>query len=775
MKHYLRLFLFALLTIALNTGYAQIYSYTSDTSGLYNSIAANTTAVKLTRVNGATKPSSPCGTGFSNATFTLTNTTYATTDQAIEADVTANAGYSLNVTGFSVGTRRSGTGPDSIRLAYSTDGGTTWIDQGSGSVPNSGSCGSTVTASWTTAFTVPAGTTLKYRIYGYAATNLSGTLQLLNLLINGTVTSTDSIYTSAASFGPFCANVNDTISVPFTTVGTFGAPFYVQLSDASGIFPNDATSNLISSGDTLSPATAVIPASTPWANGYRVRVVNQSPTFYASGDNGNNIVINQSVTPLVAILDSPTAVCAGSPVTFYIDSIVNGGSTPAYEWYVNGIGAGTGSSYSSGTFANVDTVFLLITSDAACASPAIAQSNKIGVTIYAAQSSSSADTICPGTSVTFGGNTLTTSGTYTTHLNTVNGCDSAVTLNLVVLTTHRDTITANICQGTSYPLNGTTYTIAGTYSDTIRCDSIVTLVLSYKTVHTTTVTASICQGDAYTFNGHTYTTAGSYNDTVRCDSIVTLVLSYKTVHTTTVTASVCQGDAYTLNGNTYTTAGSYNDTVRCDSIVTLVLSYKTVHTTAATGSICAGDAFLWNGTSYTTAGVYTDTVRCDSIVTLTLTVNAKPTVVATLTGSTQLSTTTFASYVWLLNGSPISGATGQTYTATQTGNYSVIGTDANGCFDTSAAVAVVVNGITEANTLNAHIYPNPTEGIVYIDADGLASVEVVDMLGRSVLSMPVAKGSAHTQVDISSFNAGMYIMIIRDANDGVAIRNISKQ
>jgi hypothetical protein len=173
--------------------------------------------------------------------------------------------------------------------------------------------------------------------------------------------------------------------------------------------------------------------------------------------------------------------------------------------------------------------------------------------------------------------------------------------------------------------------------------------------------------------------------------------------------------------------------------------------------------------------VYTDTVRCDSIVTLTLTVNAKPTVVATLTGSTQLSTTTFASYVWLLNGSPISGATGQTYTATQTGNYSVIGTDANGCFDTSAAVAVVVNGITEANTLNAHIYPNPTEGIVYIDADGLASVEVVDMLGRSVLSMPVAKGSAHTQVDMSSFNAGMYIMIIRDANDGVAIRNISKQ
>lgn len=45
-------------------------------------------------------------------------------------------------------------------------------------------------------------------------------------------------------------------------------------------------------------------------------------------------------------------------------------------------------------------------------------------------------------------------------------------------------------------------------------------------------------------------------------------------------------------------------------------------------------------------------------------------------------------YQWLQNGNPIGGATSQTYSANQSGNYTVIVTDASGCSSTSAAVTV---------------------------------------------------------------------------------------
>lgn len=59
--------------------------------------------------------------------------------------------------------------------------------------------------------------------------------------------------------------------------------------------------------------------------------------------------------------------------------------------------------------------------------------------------------------------------------------------------------------------------------------------------------------------------------------------------------------------------------------------------------------------------------------------------------SVMLSASLGASYQWLINGTPIPGATGQTYWADSTGNYSVIVYDANGCPCTTDVVAVTVN------------------------------------------------------------------------------------
>ena len=181
--------LILLLLLSNNNGYSQILSYTNDTTGALNLVATGATGLPLSRINGALHPSSICGTGFSTSNFT-TVTTYASTLPGVEVSVTPNAGNTLNVTGFSADLRRSGTGPANVRFAYSVNGGTTWIDQGSDQLPNNASCGSTITGTWATTINVSSPNQLKFRIYGFNATGIGGTFQILNLLINGSINGT---------------------------------------------------------------------------------------------------------------------------------------------------------------------------------------------------------------------------------------------------------------------------------------------------------------------------------------------------------------------------------------------------------------------------------------------------------------------------------------------------------------------------------------------------------------------------------------------------------
>ena len=108
----------------------------------------------------------------------------------------------------------------------------------------------------------------------------------------------------------------------------------------------------------------------------------------------------------VSIVASSATICAGTVVTFTATP-VNGGTNPSYQWQVNGLNAGTNSAvFTSSTLANNDQVKVIMTSNAACVSPATVTSNIITMTVNntvlpAVTIAASATTICAGANVIF--------------------------------------------------------------------------------------------------------------------------------------------------------------------------------------------------------------------------------------------------------------------------------------------------------------------------------------------------------------------------------------
>ncbi len=192
-------------------------------------------------------------------------------------------------------------------------------------------------------------------------------------------------------------------------------------------------------------------------------------------------------------------------------------------------------------------------------------------------------TICSNEAYDFHGRDLTQAGTYSDTLQTINGCDSVIVLTLSVNPVYHDTINAEICEGSVYTENGFNVNEAGTYTQTLQtingCDSIITLNLTVNSALTSIIDAEICEGTTYSENGFEHSEAGTYTQTLQtsngCDSIVTLNLSMKPNSTTTFTATVCEGTVYTENGFNASETGIYTRTMEgangCDSTIMLTL------------------------------------------------------------------------------------------------------------------------------------------------------------------------------------------------------------
>ena len=192
--------------------------------------------------------------------------------------------------------------------------------------------------------------------------------------------------------------------------------------------------------------------------------------------------------------------------------------------------------------------------------------------------------ICEGSVYTENGFNVSEAGTYTQNLQTINGCDSIVTLTLSVNPVANTNLAVAICEGSTYSENGFNASEAGTYTQNLQtvngCDSIVTLTLTVNPVESTTLSATICYGTTYTENGFNVSEAGTYTQNLQtingCDSIVTLNLTINPTYNITIDASINEGETYEENGFSESEAGTYVHTLQsefgCDSVITLNLT-----------------------------------------------------------------------------------------------------------------------------------------------------------------------------------------------------------
>lgn len=220
----------------------------------------------------------------------------------------------------------------------------------------------------------------------------------------GTATGTISSCAGSASVSPYIQQ--------FTVLGsgltgniTATAPlgFEVSLAVGSGYGSNVVlaqASGSVSNTIVYVRSAASLPNGSTTANVILSSPGAPSQTVSVTG------LVNPNVTASLVISASENNVCAGTTVTFTATP-TNGGSSPVYQWLVNGSNAGTNSStFSSSTFANGDVVSCMMTSSAACVMPANITSNSVtmnvtpdvipSITIVASQ-----NTICAGTLITF--------------------------------------------------------------------------------------------------------------------------------------------------------------------------------------------------------------------------------------------------------------------------------------------------------------------------------------------------------------------------------------
>ncbi len=287
--------------------------------------------------------------------------------------------------------------------------------------------------------------------FGYNGDGILGTLAKLYSPIGNAVDATGSVYIADAANNRVRKIYNGFIiaALPDTSV-CLGTPVTFVTAPTPGC--TTPTYQWIVNGSPVSAASSY--TYTP-SNGDSVRCVRICSGGLPESSNTIHMAVSSAVVPTIAITSSVSGtICAGTLVTFSSASTYVG-SLPVYQWKVNGVTVGSGSSYTYAP-ANGDSIRCILNSSLSCAVPPIVSSTSIYMTVTGISTIPTVSinaipgsSVCAGLPVTFTA-TATSGGTTPFYQWKVNGINAGTGgFSFTYIPVNHDSVTCRLTSSLS--------------------------------------------------------------------------------------------------------------------------------------------------------------------------------------------------------------------------------------------------------------------------------------------------------------------------------------
>ncbi|WP_369765556.1 Ig-like domain-containing protein [Flavobacterium sp. WC2429] len=420
------------------------------------------------------------------------------------------------------------------------------------------------------------------------------------------------------------------------------------------------------------------------------------------------VIVNSVPVPTVSIGVSPGSnICAGTSVTFTANP-TNGGTSPLYQWKINGTNIGSNSStatFTSSSLVNTDKVTVVLTSNATCAAPVNATSNQITMTVNdlltpSISISSSSTTICPGNNINFSAVAINGGSTpfYQWKINNSNvGINSpnfssttlidgdVVTVELTsnAICVSPTKITSNSIPITVNPAIPTTpLAVSGisTQCPTLNNQAYTIAAVTNATIYNWTVPSgwTITGGQGTTSinvttgnsgqNGNISVTAGNSCGTSSASNLAVTIIPNASIASVSGTNAICIGSTTTYSANSVILGGGTGAWSSSNTAVATVDS-----TTGLVTGIAAGNSNI----------IYTITGGCSGTKTAQQSITINPDAnIASVTGTSPIcisGTTTFTANSVTLGGGTGTWSSSNAAIATVNSSGLVTGIGAGNC------------------------------------------------------------------------------------------------
>lgn len=527
----------------------------------------------------------------------------------------------------------------------------------------------------------------------------------------------------------------------------------------------------------------------------------QCPASLKDTSNVITMSVYQITQPGVSIEASASSVCAGQVVEFTAFPL-NGGNSPAYEWFVDGVKQNFNSSiFKTSFFTNGSKVYATMSSNAGCVSQIKATSNIVSTDVKpllnpTVNISVSDDTICEGNVVSFvalpfdcginpgfkwyvngqvqaqnysafhTGNIITGSEVYVeviindgcTSIPVVSSDKVYITVNSKVIPSVEIISSSNhVCEGaevmiTALPVNGGQSPSFKWYlNDQIQTE--ISGIFTSSNIADGSVIRCSMISNAECLN---YAEALSNEIKMVINPVTNVSVSIETPSESVNECDLVTFFAIPVGNGPSSTFKWY---VNGDFV--------------AYGPVFSSDSLADGSRIFCTMSSYEECVFPSVAYSDTLSIIKNPLLKPEIffsgdTISVENYNSSQCSYLWYFNGEAVSTHTFLLCSQFGSGAYYLIISN-NGCIALSDTIYISCNSLNTNDNFDGKfsIYPNPASDIVYINYAGFRNsglkIKILDMLGKSIMEdFLTGDEDEESYLNVSTLKDGAYILFVFD-------------